>query len=486
MTDQNHQDNINQALQSFQQDTTAFMNQKPQKMDASGTPTDGVTLFSEDNIADKDYITVRDAMRHAIYQREEVSPDRSAYEANDRAENLVDNFVHNNLNSMENANLRSASLSESPWSDDYWALYTGTLGKRYADPNFPESSNWKANFDYIRNNNPRDIFNSGNAAAIDLLSPSEKYDALVGDTNGTLTRRMWSDGKYYYEASGSVETWMGICHGWAPVAYMLDRPENAITVKAANGTPIRFYPSDIKALASLLWANVRTPTRFIGGRCNDKDPAQDSNGRITSSACFDTNPGTWHLSVVNQIGAAKRSMVLDATYDYEVWNQPIYAYDYRYFNPSTQNQVNSLSDATVSVNSFSNDPFSRYRSNRTKSVVGVAMRLAYVVETHPNQNTPDSATHDAIQKVDYMYDLELDSSDRIIGGEWYQNAHPDFLWTPPEGERAETRYDYLATGSWQQNRSVPQNWMIAAQQASSADGAPLAAIVERLIQFARR
>lgn len=135
---------------------------------------------------------------------------------------------------------------------------------------------------------------------------------------------------------------------------------------------------------------------------------------------------------------------------------------------------------------YSNDKFRQYRSSRTKSIVGVSMRLAYVVETSPNQNTPDSATHDAIQKVDYLYDLELDSSGRIIGGEWYNNAHPDFLWTPPEGERASTSADHLATGSWQQNRPVPQSWMIAAQQASAADGAPLAAIVERLISFSRR
>lgn len=486
MSDQNHEDSVNQALQAFQQNPAEFMNKKPQKMDASGNPVDGVTVFSQENIEDKDYISVRDALRHAIYQREEISPDRSAYEANDRAENLVDDYVHTNLSSMENAGLRSASLAESPWSDDYWAIYSGVLGKRYADPNFPEAADWKTNFDYIRNNHPRAIFNSGNPAAINILSPAEKYDALVGDTNGTLTRRMWSDGKYYYDANGSVETWMGICHGWAPAAYMLDRPENAITVKAANGTPITFYPSDIKSLASLLWANVRTPTRFIGGRCNDKDPAQDSNGRIISSNCFDTNPGTWHLAVVNQIGASKRSMVLDATYDYEVWNQPVYAYDYRYFNPASQIQTTSLNDATVAIGNFNNDTFSRYRSNRTVSVVGVAMRLAYVVETSPNQNTSDSAEHDAIQKVDYMYDLELDSSGKIIGGEWYTNAHPDFLWTPPEGERAETSSDHLATGSWQQNRPVPQSWMIAAQRSSAADGAPLAAIVERLIAFSRR
>ncbi|MEZ5477263.1 MAG: hypothetical protein R3E95_07205 [Thiolinea sp.] len=477
---------IEAALQAFQANPAEYMNSIPSKRDAEGQPIDGSTLFSAADISDRDYVSVRDALRNLLYQREEISADRAAYTANDNAENLVDDFKHTSLAAMEDAGLQTAQLGESPWSDDYWALYAGTLGKRYADPDFPTSDNWQVNMQYILNNHPRTIFNSGNRSAINLLSPAEKYDALVGDTNGTLTRRMWSNGKYYFESNGAVESWMGICHGWAPAAYMLHRPQQAVTVLAANGTPVTFYPSDIKALASQLWANVRTPTRFIGGRCNDKEPAQDSNGRITSSQCFDTNPGTWHLAVVNQIGVSRRSLVLDATYDYQVWNQPLYSYDYRYFNPQDMNLAATLAEASVTPSQFNNDRFRQYRSSKAASMVGIAMRVGYVVETHPTHAETDSADNDQINTVEYLYDLELDSNGRIIGGEWYNNAHPDFLWTPPEGERAVSSHDHLATGSWQQNRPVPDSWRIAAQQSSATDGAPLAAIVERLIEFARR
>src|SRR6185436_9002354 len=95
-------------------------------------------------------------------------------------------------------------------------------------------------------------------------------------------------------------------------------------------TPLLFYPSDLKGLASLLWATTDPPSRGVGGRCEDTNPKKDRNGRVISPACFDSNPGTWHLAVVNQIGVAKRSMVIDATYDFEVWNQPVYGYRYRY------------------------------------------------------------------------------------------------------------------------------------------------------------
>jgi hypothetical protein len=40
-------------------------------------------------------------------------------------------------------------------------------------------------------------------------------------------------------------------------------------------------------------------------------------------------------------------MVIDASYDYEVWNQPVYAYTYRYFNPETGKEAKILSAAII-------------------------------------------------------------------------------------------------------------------------------------------
>ena len=125
------------------------------------------------------------------------------------------------------------------------------------------------------------------------------------------------------------------------------RPAKPATLPGVSGGKITFYPADIKALASLLWASASTVTRFIGGRCNDKNPATDANGRVISAKAFDTNPGTWHLSIVNQLGVARRSLVMDATYDYVVWNQPVAGYEYRYFNPQTMRLAKTLEDATV-------------------------------------------------------------------------------------------------------------------------------------------
>jgi hypothetical protein len=479
-------------LTRFDQNPRAAMAEKPAKFDPTGHPIEAPTAFSRRDILTGDYVLERDSVRKrfrtvldgVVISLENILPGRAPIENNDRPENLVDTLRYSRLGEIESARLRTAALAETPWSDDYWALYGGCAARRYADPNFRLSENWEANFNYVRQRPIDAVFSSGDATAIDLLSPAEKYDLLVGSWTGALTQAMWNEGRWYHDRSGKVETWMGICHGWAPAAYMLPRPRKVVTVLAADGrTPLRFYPSDIKALASLLWANAHTVARFVGGRSNDKNPPTDSVGRPTSPAVFDSNPGTWHLAVVNQIGVAKRSFILDATYDYEVWNQPIHAYEYGYFNPQTMRTVNTLAEATVSRAEFTRDRFARYRSAQMAQVTGISMYVRYVVETDPSHDTTDDPSQDQVVTVRYVYDLEQNAQGGILGGEWYTGTrHPDFLWTPPPGTRALSPADSLATGTWELEQPVPDLWRRAAWRMADRS-LPLAKIVERLIQL---
>lgn len=485
---------IQGRLDAFANDPKQVMNQKPPKRDEAGRIIpDPFTAFSAEDIQSRDFVEAKDAVRKTFHMRtdgavvalEEVRSGRAPIANIDRPENLVDKLQHTRLEDMEEAKLREATLAESPWSDDYWALYSGALGKRYADPNFPGSTDWSQNHKYIQDNPAQKVVAAGNQQKIDQLSPAEKYDLLIGDAAGTLTKAMWDEGRHYFERGGEVETWMGLCHGWAPAAYMLGRPRKVVTVKAADGrTDLRFFPSDIKALATLLWSNARSPTRFIGSRSNDKDPAEDEVGRVISPAVFDTNPGTWHMAVVNQIGVSKRSFVLDATFDYEVWNQPMFSYSYEYFNPQAYRMAGSLAEATVPRAQFTADKFKKYRSANYASIVGVVMRARYVVETSPSHATTDEPSKDSINSVDYIYDLEIGEGGKILGGEWYQNTHPDFLWTPPAGARIRTPADRYATGSWTGAAPLPVAWRRAAVR-GSASKLPLAKIVEALINLAR-
>lgn len=488
---------LQRALDAFDQDPAREMGRLPEKRDAAGALVQRpFTAFAPRDLGDGHFVLHRDTVRKqfstvvdGVYiSLEDTIPGKAPIEAGDRAENLVDALKFADLAAMEQAGLRKAALADQaqPWSDDYWAIYLGCLGRRYADPKFPASSDWQDNHEYIRQHPVAKLVSEG-SAGIDRLSPAEKYDLLVGDSAGRLTAAMWAEGEEYYHASGEVETWMGICHGWAPASFMLPRPTKPVTVHAAGGdTAITFYPADIKALASLLWASANTVTRFIGGRCNDKDPATDANGRVISAKAFDTNPGTWHLAIVNQLGAAGRSLVIDATYDYEVWNQPMAGYEYRYFNPQTMRLAPALKDATVTRDDYTHDRFKKYRSRSAAAYVGVIMHARYMVEVDPTHHRSDGPSSDAVNTTIYKYDLELDAAGRIIGGEWFTGkAHPDFLWTPPAGARAISPAEPMATGTWEPGQALPDSWRRAGMSAAGR-GMPLAKIVEALIGFANK
>ncbi|HND10552.1 MAG TPA: hypothetical protein PLY80_08945 [Pseudomonadota bacterium] len=485
---------LQESLDAFAANPKAATATPPPKYDPNGRPvTRSTTFFDASDLANGHYVLHRDSVRKTFHtvidgvviSLEDATPGKAPIEAADRPENLVDRLVYRRLAEMDKAKLLKARLSQNPWSSDYWALYQGCLGKRYADPKFPGSLKWEENHAYVKQHPVSAVLSSGGAGAIDQLSPAEKYDLLAGDPTGTLATAMWDEGRSYFDSSGSVETWMGICHGWAPASYMMPRPSKTVTVLAADGkTQVRFNPTDIKGLASLLWANANTVTRFIGGRSNDKDPAVDENGRPLSPQVFDTNPGTWHLCVVNQIGVAKRGFVMDATYDYEVWNQPVLGYSYRYFNPQTMRLATKLSTATISRAKFTRDPFRKYRSAEAASFVGIIMEVSYVVEKLAAPCSTDGPGDDAVRTVVYKYDLELDASGRIIGGEWYTGkCHPDFLWTPPGTARAIGPAEQFATGGWTPGQPLPESWRKAAVR-SAESGIPLAKIIESLISFA--
>ncbi len=400
----------------------------------------------------------------------------SAPKRNDNAENLVDELRFRSLKDMHK--LRNGQISGQPWSDFYWPFYMGTIANRYADPQFPASMDWFANQTYLNEQLGRG----------DLLkfSPAEKYDLLIGDKNFTLTKLMINYGKPYHERENKVATWMGLCDGWAVASFMESRPAKPVEVIGVNGDRILFYPSDIKALTTLLWAKGRFRIRFIGGRCNIQKPERDSNGRPVDPDCLDNNPGTWHLAVVNQIGHSKRSFIFDTTYDLEVWNQPVLSYSYFYLHPKTGKKVNSISSAIFPITS--DDPIRHLRAPTAVSLVKILMNVTYLAERPPT-TLPDSPRLDMKRFAIYKYELELDDKGEIVGGEWLQEKRPDFLWVPPVGMKAKSVGDYRLdrirdNSQWELSQPLPQAWKEPAM-ISSRSSQPLGRIVERLLEFSK-
>lgn len=418
------------------------------------------------------------------FARLSATSNKSLWEAphqGDLAANLVDNrlSMETNIRKMEDKNLTKGRLQERPWSDSYWPIANGSLAHRYVDSE-DDFGTWKEHFDYFLAHPTSELIEQNK---LHLLSPAEKYDLLIGDTESTLTKSQWFEGKAYWDERGEVESWMGLCHGWAAASFLMPRPTKTVNLKDASGRyEIPFYVSDVKALGTLLFAKGQVPTRFVGGRCNDKEPRTDAANRPVDTDCRDTNAATWHMSVVNQIGISKRSFVMDATYDYQVWNQPVVAYSYEYFNPETK-KPEAFSKAVVKLSNLSNDPYKKFRAREAKQVVGIAMTVTYMIETTPSV---DEQQEDFERSVRYLYDLELDENMKIVGGEWYNNAHPDFLWVPEKNSAPMSWFDRGMRGEWDPRfGNVNPEWL-AYLKRSSQEGMPAYKIVSKLFEVSSK
>jgi hypothetical protein len=399
---------------------------------------------------------------------------------NDQASNIIEQGkVNANIKSLDQLKLTSSELKIIPWADSYWPAMKGLIGIRYSDPSFPNSKRFEDNFNYITSRPASSIVASANPIAIDQLSPAEKYDLLVGDSNWTLTQFSWARGKNYLNRGYNVPSWVGICHGWAGAAHMtVAVSHKPIIVSSVNHISITFYPSDIKALQSMLWAFASPPARFVGTKCSISRPAKNAIGRIIEPSCINNNPATFHLVLTNQLGLNQRSFVMDATYDAEIWNFPMLKYSYRYFNPQTFEPQTNVDQAIVPIAKFVNDKFKEFRSADARYIVGIVMDDTYIIEINPNHGPQKVSPRKTIR---HFYDLELNAKYEIIGGEWYANAHPDFIWTFNVNAIAKSiSDDRVNPADWGINDSVPNLWTSFAQ-AASLRGQPMLGVINSLL-----
>jgi len=398
-------------------------------------------------------------------------------------------------------------VKRHPWSGSYWPMRSGMISARYGrnekntiglfntrnrmmirQYNWTESVNMykqpaEHNFQMRRNrtNYERYIFN--------YYSPSEKYDLLVGDYSFALTNwnkdhgKKWSD-----QYKGDLPSWFGICHGWAPATYEIRKPIKSINVTAADGiTTIRFFPDDIKALASLYWANVHYTTNFVGGICRVQKPktpiSDNSTGLYLETPCHSINPGALVMILGNHVGIKRKNLVLDPLSDPEVWNQPIMSYLFRYYNLITKDFSRSPTRTRIpiSVIKNSNNKFlnflSRQAHKNTVYVTGIYINVTYAYETSPvHSNRP----MDDFNKTDeFIAALELDENNNILGGEWKYNVHPNFLWKNDERKPVQGCCDHLVKNFTGKASTTVTKWATEA----SKKGQVLKPVLDYLIEL---
>lgn len=421
-------------------------------------------------------LTVSSLMAMSTMSQAQLSPLSEPYRDDDFKIFLDNQSYVANIFSLQNTRLTQGHSQFEIWAGSYWPIHQGLLGLRYADPDFPKSKDFLVNYNDHLLRPPELLVLSG---MINRLSPAEKYDLLVGDSNWTLTKAMWARGQKTLQQYGSVPTWTGICHGWSAAAHMgVKAPRQSVVVTDVTGFyTIEFYKQDIKALMSYLWAESSTASIQAGNRCRQDVVIKDQYQRPVDASCLDSNPMSWHLGVTNRIGLYQKSFVMDSTTGSEVWNFAVKGYDYSYFNPRTFITTHSIKAAIEPIENMTADKYKIYRSPRAKYIVGVVMD-AFI----PSLVTPavNEGRNDRTKSYNFVYDLELDENYNIIGGEWHSHARPDFIWSYGATARAMTTEDTTLSESWDLDNRLPDSYATRAKEASQ-NGKVLGRIAEALL-----
>lgn len=314
------------------------------------------------------------------------------------------------------------------------------------------------------------------------------------------------------EKNSRLAAWEGICNGWSTAAGLVPRPRKSVSFKLPNGKNLKFYPSDIKGIASLYYVNsliqdsakigydgmpYTQGTVSAGLRCNNKrvktdifgrlyddkdDPFNESSHKIRDSRCSGVHPAIWHLGLVNLIGKQKRSFVVERKVGAAVDNHPMYAYKMEYYNPNTGKSKKTPKKNIVKIDD--KDIFKQFRNPKAKYIVGVETEIVYMDYARPSKSETNNEEDDEEVEKKMYYDLELDEKYNIIGGQWRALKHgapmidrsgkvtdrqrlnhnqPDFFWTITKGYKNTGWFGDLNLQEWK-DKSVlpPKSWLKAA------------------------
>lgn len=338
----------------------------------------------------------------------------------------------------------SGSSAFQPWSSTFWPLDQGMAAFAYADKgghrhNFGSN---QMNFNSRMKTLTRRIENNRlSEYDLDTMSPTEKYDLFLGDTNFTLSRAIWQSLAEHEKSTKrkKIQDWEGVCHGWSPAAVYMRRPQKKFTVSSIDGRfSIPFYPDDLKALGSLLWANSLVQDHSIveGIRCDTNGPQVDyGSGKVLRTRCKGVNPGVWHLVVLGLIGEKHMGFIINKNNDIEIWNQPATGFEFKYYNPKTE-ATGKVEEVSIPVKQY-DDAYVKFRDPNTAYIVGVDMNFKYIDETEPAHEETDDPSRDAVATMHMRYELELDAGYNVLGGEWtwtndqerkYIPNYPAFMW----------------------------------------------------------
>lgn len=371
------------------------------------------------------------------------------------------------LTEIHRLGLQSGKTKLDLWSGSYWPIYQGSVAVRYRDPEFAtlmeRGEQWDK-FKELSTKLPWYVYTGKE----NNLSPAEKYDLLIGDSEMSLTQYAWELGEKN-SVGGHVKTWRGICDGWSSASQKMPRPVRSVTLKSPAGVPITFYPEDIKALGSLSYARSQAAPIFLGKRCRNQLLG------LFTGACEETNPGTFHRALVNRVGRMGKTFIADISPGSEVWNYPIESYRVKYYNVFDNTESASFEDVKESFDEKKRFAHRGRRDKRTAYIVGVNIEVNFRDMRPANLLETDGPSMDKTLTKQFVYDLELDAYNNILGGESFSKNLPDFIWAPNDAVYPLSDVEEM----------TPYLSLVDMSRAAASKGQPLAKVVRQLFELAR-
>jgi hypothetical protein len=419
----------------------------------------------------------------SFYSKAEIMS-RAFEPIDDPAPLIKDGQIERNLNVLDSTTSLEIYLPVQAWGDRFWALDKGLIANRYADPLFLSEKTAKDKRNYILKHSAKSILIEPADLRdnhLDALSPAEKYDLLVGDDQMTLSEAQWAEVDKSQKA-GTLADWNGICEGTAAASVYFPEPKHSVDLKTPAGVSLHFHIADIKALESLLWSAYNLYVPIIGTRCDSKTPAHDPQGIVTEKACFDVNPGAWHIALLNFIGRRKQVLFINRSNEAQVWNVPVLSYRMKYFKPGLAISSGLFSDSIIKIKDDVKDKYRAYRSPLAESLVGVSMSIDIATGFVDDRDFTGKAK---VTTMNFSYDLELDSKGMIVGGEWLESIHPDFMWAVSSpGFIPLSSGDLKLAGQNWAGGLVSKDWLPAIQL-SSQKNQPLEIIIQKLVELSQ-
>jgi hypothetical protein len=301
---------------------------------------------------------------------------------------------------------------KEPWSDSTWPNFKGGISAAPFSENTPPFQPVLLTRDELFQNTwgkDRGEKSGQRLTEKDLraISPAEKFDLYRGRYDYPLTRLVLKS------TSPQQPKWTGLSHGWAAASINHAEPAR-ISVANADGVLLPFTSSDVKGLMSYYYGTYaynKRQVKQLGERCKI--------GLLGLGKCSqDVNAGALHIVLANQIGLKERGFIVDRALSGEILNQPVVAYD------------SEILDRRTALRDSKNDAGQKM-AKRSSSEVLLRTVIYLAAPIEPTLDAVIGTSRQKLQTLTYLYWLELDENQKIIGGRYENESElpPDFLWT---------------------------------------------------------